>query len=56
VTKCRFSAVKLVRRYDKPGVEFRHLKSVVVKYALKRKLRIKAKKAKKFLAKLLNKA
>lgn len=56
VTKCRFSAVKLVRRYDKPGVEFRHLKSIVVKYALKRKLRIKAKKAKKFLAKLLNKA
>ncbi len=39
-TKCKFDAISLVRKYDKAGVELRDLKSVVVKYALKRKARI----------------
>lgn len=42
-TKCKFDAIKLVRKYDKAGVELRDLKPLVVKYALKRKVRIAVK-------------
>ncbi len=45
VTKCKFDAIKLVRRYDRAGVEFKDLKHAVMKHALKRKVRIAAKKA-----------
>jgi NADPH-dependent glutamate synthase beta subunit-like oxidoreductase/Fe-S-cluster-containing hydrogenase component 2 len=38
--KCKFDAITLVRKYDAPGVEFKDLKSTVVKHALKRKVRI----------------
>lgn len=40
VLKCKFNAIKLVKRYDVMGVEVRKLKPIVVKYMLKRKLRI----------------
>ncbi len=48
-TKCKFDAIKMVRRYDCEGVEIGNLKSTVVKHALKRKQKIIVKKAKKFL-------
>ncbi|MBL8967679.1 MAG: FAD-dependent oxidoreductase [Spirochaetaceae bacterium] len=38
--KCRFDAIKLVRKYDAAGLELRDMKPAVVKYVLKRKLRI----------------
>lgn len=45
VTRCKFDAISLVRKYDAAGVEFSELKPLVMKYAVKRKLRITAKKA-----------
>jgi NADPH-dependent glutamate synthase beta subunit-like oxidoreductase/NAD-dependent dihydropyrimidine dehydrogenase PreA subunit len=39
-TKCKFDAIKLVRKYDAANPEFKDMKSTVVKYALKRKVRI----------------
>ncbi|WP_461206673.1 FAD-dependent oxidoreductase [Clostridium sp. DL1XJH146] len=39
-TKCKFDAIKLVRKYDKENPEFKDMKSNVVKHALKRKVRI----------------
>ena len=44
VTKCKFDAIKLVRRHDEAGVEFDKLRSTVIKYILKRKVRIAAAK------------
>jgi len=44
-TRCKFDAIKLVRKYDSPSVELKELKPTVMKYALKRKLRIALKKA-----------
>lgn len=44
VTQCKFDAIKLVRRYDEPGVPFEQLKPKVIKYMLMRKLRITGKK------------
>jgi NADPH-dependent glutamate synthase beta subunit-like oxidoreductase/NAD-dependent dihydropyrimidine dehydrogenase PreA subunit len=44
-TRCKFDAIKLVRRYDGQNPEYRDLKPMVVKYALKRKVRIAVKKA-----------
>jgi ferredoxin len=38
--KCKFDAIKLVKRYDKISPEFADLKKVVVKYVLMRKLKI----------------
>ena len=43
-TKCKFDAIKLVRRYDAASVDLKDMKSVVMKYALKRKVRIAVKK------------
>ncbi len=42
--KCKFDAIKLVRKYNAAGVEFEDLKSTVVKHAIKRKIRITTKK------------
>ncbi|MBU0929176.1 MAG: FAD-dependent oxidoreductase [Spirochaetes bacterium] len=42
--KCKFDAISLVRKYDAQGVELRGMKPAVVKYVLKRKLRIALKK------------
>ncbi len=39
-TKCKFNAIKLVRKYDVANPEFDDMKSTIVKYALKRKVRI----------------
>jgi len=43
-TKCKYDAIKLVRRYDGTGVELRELKPEIMKHALKRKVRIAVKK------------
>jgi len=43
-TKCKFDAIRLVRKYDEAGVEFEDLKPTVMKHALKRKVRIAVKK------------
>ncbi len=48
-TKCKFDAIHLVRRYDGAGVEFTHIKPVVVKQILTRKGRIAIKKVKRAL-------
>ncbi len=44
-TKCKFDAIKLVRKYDETGVELRDLKPLVIRHILKRKMRIAVKKA-----------
>jgi len=43
-TKCKYDAIKLVRRYDGSGVDLRELKPEIMKHALKRKVRIAVKK------------
>lgn len=48
-TKCKFDAIKLVRKYDCQNPEFENMKSTIVKYALKRKVRIAVKKPIKLL-------
>lgn len=49
VTRCKFEAIKLTRKYDAASVELNQLRPTVMKYMVKRKLRIQVKKAKKFL-------
>ncbi len=44
VTKCKFDAIHLERRYDGEGVEFLGIKKVIVPHVLKRKVKITAKK------------
>lgn len=39
-TKCKFDAIKLVRKYDEVNPEFEDMKPTIVKYALKRKVKI----------------
>ncbi|WP_139902662.1 FAD-dependent oxidoreductase [Clostridium thermarum] len=48
-TRCKFDAIKLIRRYDSSSVEYEKVKGKVVRYALKRKVRITAKKPIRFL-------
>lgn len=48
-TKCKFDAIKLVRKYDSSGLEFEKIKPTVIKYILKRKVRIAAKKPIKYI-------
>ena len=45
-TRCKFDAIKLVRKYDAVGVDFPDLKPVVLKHVLKRKVKIVAKNIK----------
>jgi len=52
VTKCKFDAIKLVRKYDAEAPDFENLKSTVIKYALKRKIRILLHKPIKAIKKL----
>ena len=47
-TKCKFDAIKLVRKYDSAGVQPDKLKSTIIKYAVKRQMRILAKKPARF--------
>jgi NADPH-dependent glutamate synthase beta subunit-like oxidoreductase/NAD-dependent dihydropyrimidine dehydrogenase PreA subunit len=44
VTKCKFDAISLERKYDGEGVDFRELKPIIVKSVLKRKVRILGRK------------
>ncbi|OPZ59832.1 MAG: Glutamate synthase (NADPH) small chain [Deltaproteobacteria bacterium ADurb.Bin510] len=53
-TKCKFDAIKLVRKYDAASVEITQLKPVIVKYVLKRKLRIALKKPVRVLKSFLD--
>lgn len=48
-TKCKYDAIRLVRRYDKENPEFSDMKANVVKHALKRKVKIVVKKPVKLL-------
>lgn len=50
-TKCKFDAISLVRRYDAPGVDFKDMKSVVIKHVIKRQGRIAMKNVKKMFSK-----
>lgn len=45
-TRCKFEAIKLVRKYDAVGVDFPDLKPVVVRHVMKRKVRILTKNIK----------
>ncbi|MCX7950817.1 MAG: FAD-dependent oxidoreductase [Clostridiales bacterium] len=54
VTRCKFDAIKLVRKYDKENPDFEDLKSTIVKYALKRKVRIAVKKPIKALKRIIS--
>lgn len=54
-TKCKYDAIKLVRKYDKQNPEFKDMKSTIVKYALKRKVRIAVNKPVKALKKAFSK-
>lgn len=53
-TKCKYDAIKLVRRYDSVGVELRDLKPEIMKHALKRKVRIAVKKPVRFLQSMIS--
>ena len=50
-TRCKFEAVSLVKKYDAEGVDFPDLKPIVIKHALKRKVKIAVKKFKTKLGK-----
>lgn len=54
VTKCKFDAISLHRKYDETSVDFEKLKPIVVKYALKRKWRIKKKEIKRKVRKIIS--
>ena len=45
-TKCKFDAISLVRKYDAENIEFSQLKPTIMKYMVKRKVKIAVKKAK----------
>ncbi|MFO7940182.1 MAG: FAD-dependent oxidoreductase [Bacteroidales bacterium] len=49
VTKCKFDAIKLVRKYDVENPEFKDMKSTIIKYALKRKVKIAVNKPVKLI-------
>ncbi len=55
VTKCKFDAIKLVKKYDVQTPEFEKLRPTIVKYILKRKVRILLKKPAKYVRKLVSK-
>ncbi len=50
--KCKFDAIKLVRRYDEQGYDLFDLKPAVMIYALNRKVRIAAKKPIRMIQKM----
>lgn len=49
VTKCKFDAISLMRKYDATSVELSQLRPTVAKYIVKRKLKIAAKKPARFI-------
>jgi NADPH-dependent glutamate synthase beta subunit-like oxidoreductase len=54
-TKCKFDVISLIRKYDSSGVEFKDVKSTVIKYAIKRQGRIAVKKVKKSVSSIFSK-
>jgi NADPH-dependent glutamate synthase beta subunit-like oxidoreductase/NAD-dependent dihydropyrimidine dehydrogenase PreA subunit len=48
-TKCKFDAIKLVKKYDVENIEFSNLKPVIIRSVIKRKLKIVFKKPVEFL-------
>jgi NADPH-dependent glutamate synthase beta subunit-like oxidoreductase/Fe-S-cluster-containing hydrogenase component 2 len=50
-TKCKFDAITLTRKYDSSGVDFKDMKSTVIKYAIKRQGRIAVKSVKNIFSK-----
>jgi NADPH-dependent glutamate synthase beta subunit-like oxidoreductase/NAD-dependent dihydropyrimidine dehydrogenase PreA subunit len=54
-TKCKFDAISLIRKYDSSGVEFKDMKSTVIKYAIKRQGRIAVKNVKKSVSSIFSK-
>lgn len=50
-TKCKFDAISLVRKYDASGVEFKDMKSTVIKHVIKRQGKIAMKNVKKLFSK-----
>ncbi|MCT4542534.1 MAG: FAD-dependent oxidoreductase [Vallitalea sp.] len=54
-TKCKFDAIKLVKKYDCKTPQFEDLKPNIIKHALKRKVRIVVKKPVKQLKSMLSK-
>jgi NADPH-dependent glutamate synthase beta subunit-like oxidoreductase/formate hydrogenlyase subunit 6/NADH:ubiquinone oxidoreductase subunit I len=53
-TKCKFDAIKLVRKYDGEGVDYRDLKPIIIKSVLKRKVRIAAHNAARPISNLVH--
>lgn len=43
-TKCKFDAISLVRKYDGEGLELREIRPAVAKFAIKRQIKLTAKK------------
>ncbi len=52
-TKCKFDAISLVRRYDRVNVELHQMKPAIMKYILKRRVRIAGKKIRKSMTSLI---
>ncbi|MBU3191379.1 FAD-dependent oxidoreductase [Clostridium bowmanii] len=50
-TKCKFDAISLVRKYDASGVDFKDMKSEVIKHVIKRQGRIAIKNVKRLFSK-----
>jgi len=55
VIRCRFDAIKLVKKYNVEQPEFSTIRPTIKKYALKRKIRITFKKPIKYLKSIINK-
>jgi len=55
VTKCKFDAISLIRKYDAEGVELSELKPKIIKHILKRKVRIAVNKPVKHLQSVFSK-
>ena len=53
-TKCKFDAIKLVKKYDAENIDFSNLKPVIIRSLIKRKLRIVFKKPVEFLQALFS--
>jgi len=53
-TRCKFDAIKLERKFDEAGVDFRDLKPLIIKNVLKRKVRILARNLARPLSNLVH--
>lgn len=53
-TKCKFDAISLVKKYDKQGVDLDDLKPEVVKYVIKRQIKIAVNKPLKAISKVFS--